>query len=122
MQVAGLLFDMDANYSLLKRRSRLDPEKSINLQFLRRRLGVLPIRSLYIKANHLTNTGTRTWNLTRTGNRTRTGTSSETWTRTKTGTWPQSGTRTKIRVGIKTDSRTRTRTGAKTGTWAGEWD
>lgn len=35
---------MDDNFSILKRSSRLDPENIISLQFLKRRLGILPIQ------------------------------------------------------------------------------
>lgn len=105
---------MDTNYSLLKRRSRLDPESTPNLQLLRRRLGTLPIQAIYIKASCLTKTmtGNRIVNppQTRTQTRTRPQTWTRTWTRTKTRTRPQAWTRT--------ENWTLTRTGTKIRTWA----
>lgn len=43
---------MDANYSFLKRKSKLDPENTPNLQLLKRRLGIIPIQVLFYKVNN----------------------------------------------------------------------
>lgn len=39
---------VDDSYSLLKRRSRLDPENILSLQLLKRRLGFFPVHILYL--------------------------------------------------------------------------
>lgn len=93
---------MDNKYSQLKRRSCFDPENTLSLQLLRRRLGLLPIANLYTSIKFTIESMTKTCanirTLTRAGmwSRDRTETRAfTTWTRsyTKTKTQRKEGCR-----------------------------
>lgn len=72
---------MDTNFTLLKRSQKYqdqDPDHIFRLQLLKRRLGILPVQTIYNKAESFTRTRAGNWNWNRvrtwTLNRTRTGT------------------------------------------------